>query len=32
VTVLIPYSINPALYGITFRGLGLPDKIATPWI
>ena len=28
VTVLIPYSINPALYGITFRGLGLPDKIA----
>ena len=27
-TVLIPYSINPALYGITFRGLGLPDKIA----
>jgi energy-coupling factor transport system permease protein len=28
VTILIPYSINPALYGITFRGLGLPDKIA----
>ncbi len=27
-TVLIPYTINPALYGITFRGLGLPDKIA----
>jgi energy-coupling factor transport system permease protein len=27
-TVLIPYSLNPALYGITFRGLGLPDKIA----
>jgi energy-coupling factor transport system permease protein len=27
-TILIPYSINPALYGITFRGLGLPDKIA----
>jgi energy-coupling factor transport system permease protein len=27
-TLLIPYSIDPALYGITFRGLGLPDKIA----
>jgi energy-coupling factor transport system permease protein len=27
-TVLIPYSLNPAQYGITFRGLGLPDKIA----
>jgi len=27
-TVLIPYSLNPALYGITFRGLGLPDKMA----
>ena len=27
-TVLIPYCINPALYGITFRGLGLPDKFA----
>jgi energy-coupling factor transport system permease protein len=27
-TILIPYTINPALYGITFRGLGLPDKIA----
>jgi energy-coupling factor transport system permease protein len=27
-TVLIPYSINPALYGITFKGLGLPDKFA----
>jgi energy-coupling factor transport system permease protein len=27
-TVLIPYSLDPALYGITFRGLGLPDKIA----
>ena len=27
-TILIPYSINPALYGVTFRGLGLPDKIA----
>lgn len=28
VTILIPYSINPAHYGVTFRGLGLPDKIA----
>ena len=27
-TILIPYSLNPAFYGITFRGLGLPDKIA----
>jgi energy-coupling factor transport system permease protein len=27
-TILIPYSLNPAYYGITFRGLGLPDKIA----
>jgi energy-coupling factor transport system permease protein len=27
-TIMIPYSINPALYGIAFRGLGLPDKIA----
>ncbi len=27
-TVLIPYSINPALYGITFKGLGLPDNFA----
>lgn len=27
-TVLIPYSLNPSHYGITFRGLGLPDKIA----
>lgn len=27
-TVLIPYSINPAQYGITFRGLGIPDKFA----
>jgi len=28
VTILIPYILNPAEYGITFRGLGLPDKIA----
>ena len=27
-TMLIPYCINPALYGVTFRGLGLPDKFA----
>jgi energy-coupling factor transport system permease protein len=27
-TVLIPYSLNPAHYGVTFHGLGLPDKIA----
>jgi energy-coupling factor transport system permease protein len=27
-TVLIPYVINPALYGVTFRGLGIPDKFA----
>jgi len=27
-TILIPYSFDPALYGITFRRLGLPDKIA----
>lgn len=28
VTILIPYTLNPAHYGITFRGLGFPDKIA----
>jgi energy-coupling factor transport system permease protein len=27
-TILIPYTLNPELYGITFKGLGLPDKIA----
>jgi len=27
-TILVPYTLNPAHYGITFRGLGLPDKIA----
>jgi energy-coupling factor transport system permease protein len=27
-TILIPYTLNPTQYGITFRGLGLPDKIA----
>jgi energy-coupling factor transport system permease protein len=28
VTILIPYTVNPSQYGITFRGLGLSDKIA----
>jgi energy-coupling factor transport system permease protein len=27
-SVTIPYTINPSLYGITFKGLGLSDKIA----
>lgn len=27
-SVTIPYTINPALYGITFKGLGLGDKLA----
>jgi len=27
-TILIPYSLNPAQYGVTFHGLGLPDKVA----
>ena len=27
-TLLIPYSLNPTFYGVTFRGIGLPDKIA----
>jgi len=27
-TILIPYTINPAQYGIAFRGLGIPDKFA----
>jgi energy-coupling factor transport system permease protein len=27
-TILIPYSLNPAHYGITFKGLGLSDKFA----
>ena len=27
-TILIPYTLNPALYGVTFRGLGLSDKFA----
>jgi energy-coupling factor transport system permease protein len=27
-TILIPYTLNPSLYGVTFRGLAFPDKIA----
>jgi energy-coupling factor transport system permease protein len=27
-TILIPYTINPAQYGVIFSGLGLPDKFA----
>lgn len=27
-TILIPYSLNPAHYGVTFKGLGMSDKIA----
>ena len=27
-TILIPYSLNPGHYGVAFRGLGMPDKIA----
>lgn len=27
-TILIPYTLNPAHYGVAFRRLGLPDKIA----
>jgi energy-coupling factor transport system permease protein len=27
-TILLTYSLDPALYGVTFHGLGLPDKIA----
>ncbi len=26
--VIIPYSMDPRLYGFTFRGLGLPDRFA----
>jgi len=26
--IIIPYTIDPALYGVMFRGLGLPDKFA----
>jgi energy-coupling factor transport system permease protein len=27
-TLLIPYTLDPAQYGVTFRRLGLPDKLA----
>ena len=27
-TILIPYSLDPSLYGITFKGLGMPDNFA----
>jgi energy-coupling factor transport system permease protein len=27
-TILIPYSLDPSLYGVTFRNIGLPDKMA----
>jgi energy-coupling factor transport system permease protein len=26
--VLIPYTMDPRAYGATFRGLGMPDKVA----
>jgi energy-coupling factor transport system permease protein len=26
--VVIPYTFDPSIYGVTFRGLGLPDKFA----
>lgn len=26
--ITLPYTIDPSLYGVTFRGLGLPDKFA----
>jgi energy-coupling factor transport system permease protein len=26
--IAIPYTVNPSLYGVTFRGLGLPDRFA----
>lgn len=26
--ITVPYTIDPGLYGVTFRGLGLPDKFA----
>jgi energy-coupling factor transport system permease protein len=27
--LIIPYSMDPRLYGVTFRGLGFPDRFAT---
>jgi energy-coupling factor transport system permease protein len=26
--IVIPFTMDPRLYGVTFRGMGLPDKIA----
>ena len=26
--LIIPYTVDPSLYGVTFRGMGLPDKFA----
>jgi energy-coupling factor transport system permease protein len=26
--ITIPYTVDPSLYGVTFKGLGLPDKFA----
>jgi energy-coupling factor transport system permease protein len=26
--IIIPYSMDPRLYGVTFRGMGLPDRFA----
>jgi energy-coupling factor transport system permease protein len=26
--IIIPYSMDPRLYGFTFKGLGLPDRVA----
>ena len=26
--IAVPYTVDPSLYGVTFRGLGLPDKFA----
>lgn len=26
--ITIPYTVNPSLYGVTFRGMGVPDKFA----
>ncbi|MCA1595255.1 MAG: energy-coupling factor transporter transmembrane protein EcfT [Chloroflexi bacterium] len=28
VVVILPFTISPALYGVTFRGLGLSDRLA----
>ena len=28
VFIIIPFSMDPRLYGVTFKGLGLPDKVA----